>query len=486
MIKMKNINILHDLIDKKIDNLYSQIKYSFNNSYKIYNNKNKIKKLINNIIFNITNDEDYTNIIFEKMKNFVFKKSETDNIVQHLNIVLVGKTGIGKTTLINAVLNYDEKDFLKTGIGKPITKGEPKYYSSKKVPLLRLADSRGIELKKYGIKELRDSINKFIKDKLESGNPDEFVHCIWYCISGVRLEEIEMDTLNELRKIYQTNSIPIIIVYTRAVSEEDVESMRKFIKDNYKSEDDFIPVLARKEILKGNYVIEPFGIDQLKNISVLRAKKVVNTTFYEDYINQIKHKIKSQLDKIEMKLNLYIKTIVENRLKIMEAGKSNEEIYEDLKNLLSNFLSIYIYNNTDDKPRTFISSKSENILYEFSKKVIQDPMNEFNEKFNNYIIEQSIEISLNINDNKESDIKVYEIGEIINSLIDKRKKSLYQEAWISFIKNYIKNICELYVMGLKDNSEKVYNNIIRQENFKHLIKDLIKKNFEKIEEKLHL
>ena len=483
---MKNINILHDLIDKKIDNLYSQIKYSFNNSYKIYNNKNKIKKLINNIIFNITNDEDYTNIIFEKMKNFVFKKSETDNIVQHLNIVLVGKTGIGKTTLINAVLNYDEKDFLKTGIGKPITKGEPKYYSSKKVPLLRLADSRGIELKKYGIKELRDSINKFIKDKLESGNPDEFVHCIWYCISGVRLEEIEMDTLNELRKIYQTNSIPIIIVYTRAVSEEDVESMRKFIKDNYKSEDDFIPVLARKEILKGNYVIEPFGIDQLKNISVLRAKKAVNTTFYEDYINQIKHKIKSQLDKIEMKLNLYIKTIVENRLKIMEAGKSNEEIYEDLKNLLSNFLSIYIYNNTDDKPRTFISSKSENILYEFSKKVIQDPMNEFNEKFNNYIIEQSIEISLNINDNKESDIKVYEIGEIINSLIDKRKKSLYQEAWISFIKNYIKNICELYVMGLKDNSEKVYNNIIRQENFKHLIKDLIKKNFEKIEEKLHL
>ena len=486
MIKMKNINILHDLIDKKIDNLYSQIKYSFNNSYKIYFNKNKIKKLINNIIFNITNDEDYTNIIFEKMKNFVFKKSETDNIVQHLNIVLVGKTGIGKTTLINAVLNYDEKDFLKTGIGKPITKGEPKYYSSKKVPLLRLADSRGIELKKYGIKELRDSINKFIIDKLESGNPDEFVHCIWYCISGVRLEEIEMDTLNELRKIYQTNSIPIIIVYTRAVSEEDVESMRKFIKDNYKSEDDFIPVLARKEILKGNYVIEPFGIDQLKNISVLRAKKAVNTTFYEDYINQIKHKIKSQLDKIEMKLNLYIKTIVENRLKIMEAGKSNEEIYEDLKNLLSNFLSIYIYNNTDDKPRTFISSKSENILYEFSKKVIQDPMNEFNEKFNNYIIEQSIEISLNINDNKESDIKVYEIGEIINSLIDKRKKSLYQEAWISYIKNYIKNICELYVMGLKDNSEKVYNNIIRQENFKHLIKDLIKKNFEKIEEKLHL
>ena len=480
------IHIMNDLINKNIDNLFSQINDSFNNCYMVYNNENEIKKFINNIINNITNEEDYKKIRFEKMKSFILKKSETDNIVQHLNIVLVGKTGVGKTTLINSVLNYDEKDYLKTGIGKPITMGEPKYYLSKKVPLLRLADSRGIEMKKYGIKELRKSINKYIKDKLESGNPDEFVHCIWYCISGVRLEDIEMDTLNELRKIYQSNSIPIIIVYTRAVNDEDVESMKKFIKDNYKSKDDFVPVLARKEVIKGRYVIEPFGIDELKNISVLRAKKAVNTTFYEDYINQIKSKVKNKLDRLEMKLNSYIRKTVENKLKIMEVGKSNEEIYEDLKNLLFNLLSNYIYNSTDNKPRSFISLKSENFLYEFSKKVIQAPMNEFNEKFNHYIIDQSVEISININDKKKYDINYYEIIEIVKYFIDKNKKSLYQTAWLSYIKNYIKNICTLFANELKDYSEKIYNNITQQENFKLIIKDLIKKNFDKIKEKLHL
>ena len=60
----------------------------------------------------------------------------------------------------------------------------------------------------------------FFKSQLDSENPDLFIHCIWYCITGTRLEPIERDTLKELSKIYQSNSIPIIIVYTQAVSKK--------------------------------------------------------------------------------------------------------------------------------------------------------------------------------------------------------------------------------------------------------------------------
>ena len=72
---------------------------------------------------------------------------------------------------------------------------EPKYYESKKIPLLRLADTRGIEKANYQMEDLNKSIDKFIKGKLEEENPDFFVHCIWYCITGTRLEQTEIDTL---------------------------------------------------------------------------------------------------------------------------------------------------------------------------------------------------------------------------------------------------------------------------------------------------
>ena len=38
-------------------------------------------------------------------------------------------------------------------------------------------------------------------------NVNDFVHCIWYCITGTRLEQIEIDTLIELSRIYKSNSI---------------------------------------------------------------------------------------------------------------------------------------------------------------------------------------------------------------------------------------------------------------------------------------
>ena len=50
--------------------------------------------------------------------------------------------------------------------------GEPVYYTSSNMPLIRLADTRGIELNKNGIDELSTSITNFINEKLQRGNPD--------------------------------------------------------------------------------------------------------------------------------------------------------------------------------------------------------------------------------------------------------------------------------------------------------------------------
>ena len=62
--------------------------------------------------------------------------------------------------------------------------GEPEYHTSNKMPKIRLADSRGIELSNYGVKEVTESINRFINKQLESQHSDLFVHYIWYCCIG--------------------------------------------------------------------------------------------------------------------------------------------------------------------------------------------------------------------------------------------------------------------------------------------------------------
>ena len=97
--------------------------------------------------------QDTMNAIAEKIKN-----------LQTLNIIVAGKTGVGKGTLINAV--FKEK-LAETGIGKPVTQHMRKI-TKKGIPLA-IYDTRGFELGKDVQKEVKkeivDIINKGISSR---------------------------------------------------------------------------------------------------------------------------------------------------------------------------------------------------------------------------------------------------------------------------------------------------------------------------------
>ena len=98
-----------------------------------------------NLINLITEQEEYKEKIFQEVKNILFEYAKNNRSVSHLNAIVVGPTGVGKSTLINVILNFTDENKIKTGIGVPCTMGEPKYYESEAEPILRLADSRGVE-----------------------------------------------------------------------------------------------------------------------------------------------------------------------------------------------------------------------------------------------------------------------------------------------------------------------------------------------------
>ena len=146
-----------------------------------------------------------------------------------LNIVLFGATGVGKSSLVNAVFG---NDVVKAGVGEPITQYLEKIEIKSKG--LTLWDTKGIEAKDYETTKdmLIQDIEEGFRNALESNNDDEAPHVVWLCIkeSSSRVEEREHDLINIAKKF----GIPTVVVFTDTQDENGEEFFEK-AKENIDS-----------------------------------------------------------------------------------------------------------------------------------------------------------------------------------------------------------------------------------------------------------
>lgn len=196
--------------------------------------------------------QDAIDAIAEKIKN-----------LNTLNIIVAGKTGVGKSTLINAV--FRDK-LAETGMGKPVTDHMSKI-SKKGIPLA-IYDTRGFELGKEVQQQVKQEVVETISKGLATQDINKAIHCIWYCINTAsnRVEPEEIEWLKELSKENQITQVPIIVVLTQSFSKKNADAMRKMILDENLDVVQVVPVLAEDYEIDDEYIAKSYGLDMLIHV----------------------------------------------------------------------------------------------------------------------------------------------------------------------------------------------------------------------------
>ncbi|MDW7655659.1 MAG: GTPase [Bacillota bacterium] len=209
---------------------------------------------------------------------------EEEKNMQTANLMVVGKTGVGKSTLINSVFREDIAD---TGIGTPVTQHLRRITKSG-VPLT-IYDTKGLELDK----EIQQAIEKEILSEIDRLNrlndKDNFIHMIWYCINSAsrRIEEFEIEWIRTF-----SEKIPVIVVLTQSFG-KDYKTLEKFIQDLNLPVKGVRSVLARDLEISDEFVLPAFGLMELVDMTFDCLPDAVHAAFINAQKVNIERKLES-------------------------------------------------------------------------------------------------------------------------------------------------------------------------------------------------
>ena len=205
-IKISDINKYMELIYYK-DNDYSQIENKIKDLYCYFNNISDEYSIINEII----NPTDEIN------------QNKSHNYKAMINILVVGRAGGGKSTLINLLLNERKA---REGIGESITKLYSKYIHSK-YPI-SFIDTPGFETNKDFTKMiyyLEQSKNFFFEGKNK-------IHLALYIINSSNERSFISEEINLIKYIVEEMKLPLFFICTRSKNESYASDFKEVIKVN--------------------------------------------------------------------------------------------------------------------------------------------------------------------------------------------------------------------------------------------------------------
>jgi len=351
--------------------------------------------------------------------------------INHINFIVIGKAGTGKSAFINESLLLPIEKRAKEGDGLSVTT-ESKLYTSEKLEMIRMWDTQGLDYKisqEYILKEVK----KLVEMGLKNG-PDHYINIILYCTSGNRFQEEDGKLIYEIMKIYPMDNLPVIITQLQSYFLEDAKKMEIIIRDILKKYLDYkivekiqIKSVVSRDKKVDNVIFKSKGIPELLRCSFDIMGKAISSATFKKFSQDIEELCKKYVDdKIDFIQKIFIYEIEilkvassmfvdeyeeyfkDNQKNIKQLSKSN--IYNKVANnyFVNNFNQIMtykfieIYNNLNNtnislnkkekdlvllfienrlsKLQTILNDVSEKIFQKIYKELLNDYMNSLRDK----------------------------------------------------------------------------------------------------------
>lgn len=141
---------------------------------------------------------------FEERLEKEFTEFKRD--VKKPNILLIGATGVGKSSLINICFG---EELARVGVGKPVT-DHIESFSCSSIPVV-LFDTKGYEI---GSDKEKEFLHDVVKYATNSASSDRPIHIVWYCIqaSGGRIVDFDVSIINQICQA----GLPVGLILTKA------------------------------------------------------------------------------------------------------------------------------------------------------------------------------------------------------------------------------------------------------------------------------
>lgn len=208
--KREKNNLIKDFCSKlKLD--IHEIKKEINLNFDVLNQE------IDILLESIKNNSNYQMILNQICRYFIQGYLNSGNLdwnIKNLNIILVRKTGAGKSTFINEFLKLKDSDKAKEGDTIDPETVKIERYPKNSYKGITITDTVGVEVtnKERGIPEIKALLSRYFNENLTDIN--KAIHSIFYCVTNdYRCETGDREFIKELTKLYQ-NRIPVIILIT--------------------------------------------------------------------------------------------------------------------------------------------------------------------------------------------------------------------------------------------------------------------------------
>lgn len=185
----------------------------------------------------------------------------------HATVLIAGRSGVGKSTLINAVF---QGRLAETGHGRPVTQ-EIREYTKPGMPI-SLIDSRGLEADRY--RETISQLERLVTDRQRDPDPNRHVHCGWVCLSedSRRVDQGEMALVELLTKY----GVPVVVVVTKARADQ---GFRAEVQRLLPLAANVVSVRAIREVLDEGHELAPKGLPELVDITMSLIPEGQKTAF---------------------------------------------------------------------------------------------------------------------------------------------------------------------------------------------------------------